>query len=717
MRPARTWRGSKTKSRDLPDPRRLRALDEQAQQLRVEAQTCRAATLSWRRPRRAPRPRRQQSKTRTRPGPPHSTTSTWCPATAGAAALRPTLEVGHACPVCTQTVQTSHPSTTCPDLHAAQDRVADASARLVSAQQAAQSAQDQVAARQAHAKQSTALLNRSTRTVAQEVAAAAARVEVVTGEWADAAWSPDPAGIDEHVPGLLTAVEQATAATTRLFGDRDQARTQLAQAETTRETARRERDSAAGKVDEVRFLLTRTHATLAGFGAPQVDASTLTGSVAGWRALAEWAGEQLAEVDTALLPAARTAAMTAADALSAAEATLAQAEPRSTHLTALARETASAAAAAQSRHAGLLARKDEIAAQLAAAPARHELPVLLDRARQLEEAREVASSAVEQTRVAAQQAAAELREALTAVGQDRNALGSARDKAGSWSPPPFAARRLEDDLPGCWDELLAWSAEQVAQAGRERDLAQRAPPETADLAQGHLTSLVETLEEHDLDASGVAPDPRSAERIVAVAHSEAAARAQALNEARVSEPGRWRRRKRRARETATVAGELRSLLRADKFGNWLATAALDTLVAGASDSLMQLSEGQFTLTHIKGDFHVIDHFDADSERSVKTLSGGETFQASLALALALSEQLATLAAGGNAKLDSIFLDEGFGTLDPESLETVAATLEALAQGERMVGVVTHVSALAERTPIRFVVHHDGRTSSVERETT
>ena len=57
---------------------------------------------------------------------------------------------------------------------------------------------------------------------------------------------------------------------------------------------------------------------------------------------------------------------------------------------------------------------------------------------------------------------------------------------------------------------------------------------------------------------------------------------------------------------------------------------------------------------------------------MKTLSGGETFQASLALALALSEQLATLAAGGRTTLDSIFLDEGFGTLDPDALEIVAA---------------------------------------------
>ena len=129
----------------------------------------------------------------------------------------------------------------------------------------------------------------------------------------------------------------------------------------------------------------------------------------------------------------------------------------------------------------------------------------------------------------------------------------------------------------------------------------------------------------------------------------------------------------------------------------------------ASAKLAALSGGQFDLAYEDGDFYVIDHTDADSRRSVRTLSGGETFQASLALALALSSQMSALAAGGAARLDSIFLDEGFGTLDPETLEVVvAATLETLAQGQRMVGVITHVAALAERVPVRFIVS-PGRT--------
>jgi len=101
---------------------------------------------------------------------------------------------------------------------------------------------------------------------------------------------------------------------------------------------------------------------------------------------------------------------------------------------------------------------------------------------------------------------------------------------------------------------------------------------------------------------------------------------------------------------------------------------------------------------------------------VKTLSGGETFQASLALALALSAQLSGLAAEGAARLESIFLDEGFGTLDEANLDVVASTLESLAMhGDRTVGVITHVPALAERVPVRFVVSRDQRGATIVRE--
>jgi exonuclease SbcC len=133
--------------------------------------------------------------------------------------------------------------------------------------------------------------------------------------------------------------------------------------------------------------------------------------------------------------------------------------------------------------------------------------------------------------------------------------------------------------------------------------------------------------------------------------------------------------------------------------------------------LRQLSGGQYSLAAVDGgsDLAVIDHANADELRPVRSLSGGETFQASLAFALALSDHLASLTAANAssaARLDAIFLDEGFGTLDADSLDTVAATIEALAGGGRMVGIVTHVRELAERC--RCATWSQGPARPVER---
>jgi exonuclease SbcC len=169
-------------------------------------------------------------------------------------------------------------------------------------------------------------------------------------------------------------------------------------------------------------------------------------------------------------------------------------------------------------------------------------------------------------------------------------------------------------------------------------------------------------------------------------------------------------------QEARVAHELTLLLRANAFEQWLCSEALERLVAAASDTLRDLSDGQYELVlGGKGEIEVADHAEAGMRRSARTLSGGETFQAALALALALSSQVAGLAATAARSLDSIFLDEGFGTLDPATLDTVAATLERLAGGDdRMVGLVTHVPALADRVPVRFEITRDVKGSHLRR---
>lgn len=120
------------------------------------------------------------------------------------------------------------------------------------------------------------------------------------------------------------------------------------------------------------------------------------------------------------------------------------------------------------------------------------------------------------------------------------------------------------------------------------------------------------------------------------------------------------------------------------------------LAQGAAELLRVFSSGRYGLTLQEDQYAVADSW-LGTVRPARTLSGGETFLASLSLALALSERLS----GG--RLEALFLDEGFGTLDSETLETAAGVLQALPLGGRMVGVVTHVEALAARLPARLRV--------------
>lgn len=96
---------------------------------------------------------------------------------------------------------------------------------------------------------------------------------------------------------------------------------------------------------------------------------------------------------------------------------------------------------------------------------------------------------------------------------------------------------------------------------------------------------------------------------------------------------------------------------------------------------------------------VIDHYNG-TERSVKTLSGGESFQASLALALGLSDEI-QMSTG--IRLDTLFVDEGFGSLDPESLNQAYNTLAGLTEGNRLVGIISHVAELKERIDRQILV--------------
>jgi DNA repair protein SbcC/Rad50 len=151
----------------------------------------------------------------------------------------------------------------------------------------------------------------------------------------------------------------------------------------------------------------------------------------------------------------------------------------------------------------------------------------------------------------------------------------------------------------------------------------------------------------------------------------------------------------------TRAGIFKALaqeLRADRLIAFLQVEALQLLAAAGSERLAALSDGRYRLVCHDDEFSVVDTWNGDEERSVRTLSGGETFLASLALALALADQVRSLSVTDRARLDSLFLDEGFGTLDPDSLATVTDAIEQLGGDGRLVGVITHVKDLAEQFP-------------------
>lgn len=139
----------------------------------------------------------------------------------------------------------------------------------------------------------------------------------------------------------------------------------------------------------------------------------------------------------------------------------------------------------------------------------------------------------------------------------------------------------------------------------------------------------------------------------------------------------------------------------------------DSIIRKANIRLLTMSDGQYELvrrsdaeTLKKNEglaLDVIDHFNASS-RSVSTLSGGESFMASLCLALGLSDEIQS--SNGGIKLDTMFVDEGFGSLDGEALDRALSALTSLSQGNRLVGIISHVDALRDRIDNKIVITKD-----------
>ncbi|WP_328306850.1 SMC family ATPase [Actinomycetospora sp. NBC_00405] len=588
-----------------------------------------------------------------------------------AAALRPTLIPGAPCPVCAQDV--AHPPEALPaaDLDGANYALA-----------AAEQADEQARAARADADAAVAR-------AADDLARWGTRIEALTAALADA-------------PATAAAVDAALA-------ERDRVEAAADDAATAARTARRERDTAAEAREELRResaaaagALRTARDPLVSLGAPAPDEAS---PLAGWRALVDWARGRADERVTAL-----TAARAGADVAGRAREEADRRHAASQNAATDARRAETAAARADQEAEGVVAdlerRTEALGATLDGAPTLEEATTALARIAELEGTARAAAAAAR----AARTAVADARWDASAIDQEVarawEVWHRARDPLVALGAPPAPG----DDLGAAWTALTAWAAGETATREQALTGAGELVERRRDERDAVERRLTDALVAHELTAR-----PSSAPIVVATALERARGELARITERRARAADLDRQRA-EAEEEGQVARMLGEQLRSNRFPRWLVASALDTLVADASASLADLSGGQFELTHADGEFLVVDHADADAPRPVKTLSGGETFQASLALALALSSQLQGLAARGAARLESIFLDEGFGTLDETNLDLVASALENLAaRGDRMVGVVTHVPALAERVPVRFVVGRDQRTSSVLRE--
>ncbi|WDZ87665.1 AAA family ATPase [Micromonospora cathayae] len=528
------------------------------------------------------------------------------------------------------------------------------------------------------------------------------------------------AGVDEAAKAVVLAEEReeklrgelagaGDESTVRLllkaYADRDRLTEETATVAAALTAAEREHDTAVAALTRARTAAERAEADLEAAFRAHEEAKATDQAVALRAHLVAGAPCPVCEQPVPRVPAvpAGSAVATAVAAGKAARAASEAARRAVQEQDAAARELERVLLRARAQHDQLTGRLAELDDQLSGAATvaalRHDLAEHARLRAELDEA----AGAVRSGRDAARRARGVLdtaEERLRAAWRD---FDTVRDGLARFGPP--AADR--DDVAAAWTALAGWAGGEAARRRADRAGLAGAVAE----AEAAAEAVEERIDGIFAAAGLPAGDDPVRAATVAVERAEAAHRRLVERREQAAE---LREQRAGHERDARVARALAGHLRANNFERWLLAEALDLLVDGASGILRELSGGQYDLVHDKGEFFVVDHHDAGLRRGVRTLSGGETFQASLALALALSEQLAGLSTT-SASLESIVLDEGFGTLDAATLDTVAATLESLAaRGDRMVGVVTHVPALAERIPVRFEVSKDARSARVER---
>ena len=280
---------------------------------------------------------------------------------------------------------------------------------------------------------------------------------------------------------------------------------------------------------------------------------------------------------------------------------------------------------------------------------------------------------------------ADAQAALDKLEADRSTLRTGMDTA------QRKLKQAEQTVAAAEAAVEALTAQQTA---AQKELPARSAEELT-AQQTELTAARETLRSREKQLSAqLLPNRKTAAQYRAAA------------EARQTLESRWQWVSALA---ATAGGTLTSKQKIC-LEAYIQMNYLDRILRYANTRLMQMTAGQYELERIGAenqrsqsglDLGVIDHYNG-TRRSVKTLSGGESFKASLALALGLSDEVQSSA--GGIRLDTLFLDEGFGSLDEESLELAIRVLSGLTEGDRLVGIISHVGALKDRIDRQVVVH-------------
>lgn len=293
-------------------------------------------------------------------------------------------------------------------------------------------------------------------------------------------------------------------------------------------------------------------------------------------------------------------------------------------------------------------------------------------------------------------------------------LSDAAFRAGFDTPRAAAAALLDDAAHRELQRRLdTWQSEEAAVRAvlAETDTAAAAQQPPADLRTAEQTAESAARRLRDTASAQDAAARRCAELDRLSTHATTSVRRLApLREAY----------DRVARMAGLAAGTSADNERKMRLESYVLAARLEQVAAAATVRLRRMSSGRYTLVHSDDragrgrsglGLHVVDAW-TGRERDTATLSGGETFFASLALALGLAD-VVTDEAGG-VRLDTLFIDEGFGSLDDQTLDEVLDVLDSLRERDRSVGIVSHVADLRRRIHAQLEVVK-GRTGSVVRQ--